>query len=264
MKKRESIFPIFLLFLILSITIFVLSKNGILSGASDILDSTVYPVQKSIFDLSGLVFKRENDEIKKLKSENKELYWKLQAFQNLEKENAALKDQFQTTYPKSNNLLPAVVISAPSFMPDLVADFVIIDKGERDKVKAGQAVVFKNNLVGRVSKTSKGRSVVTLLINKNFVFAAKDSKTGALGVIKGKGNEDIIFENILVSDDLRVSDIVLTKGDINLDGTGILADLIVGKIASIDKKPSALFQTAKIESLVDFTKLSTVFVVLQN
>jgi cell shape-determining protein MreC len=57
--------------------------------------------------------------------------------------------------------------------------------------------------------------------------------------------------------------LVLTNGDVGLNGSGFPPDLIVGKITSIEKKPSALFQKAEVESFLDFSKITAVFVIIK-
>lgn len=74
----------------------------------------------------------------------------------------------------------------------------------------------------------------------------------------------MILDNVLLSETLKVGDVVLTNGDIDQNGKGLPPDLIVGKITSVDKNPSALFQKADVVSFVDFSKLSTLFVQIQK
>jgi rod shape-determining protein MreC len=70
--------------------------------------------------------------------------------------------------------------------------------------------------------------------------------------------------NVVLSEKLEKDDLVRTKGDVDERGQGFPPDLIVGKIISVNKQPSALFQSAEVKSLVDFSRLSTVFVITQN
>ena len=63
---------------------------------------------------------------------------------------------------------------------------------------------------------------------------------------------------------LEKDDFVLTKGDVDSEGHGIPADLVIGKIVSVNKKASNLFQSASVQSLVDFSKLNMVFVMMNN
>ena len=72
------------------------------------------------------------------------------------------------------------------------------------------------------------------------------------------------FQNFVLSDKFEKGDVVVTKGNIDEQGNGIPPDLIVGKIISVHKNPSALFQTAEIESLVNVSRLDTVFILEGN
>jgi rod shape-determining protein MreC len=159
-------------------------------------------------------------------------------------------------------LLPANIVGAPSFIPGIsTPETFIIDKGTSDGVKVGDAVVYKNNLLGKISKISDSLSEVTLVTNTSSSFTAKTSSSQALGVIKGQGGGQMILDNVLLSDNLKPSDLVLTNGDTNLSGKGYPPDLVVGKIVSVDKKASSLFQRAEVSSFIDFAKITTVFVI---
>jgi rod shape-determining protein MreC len=173
-----------------------------------------------------------------------------------------LRDQFETTQISAPDLLPAQIIGSPKSLPTEIPTTFVLDKGSRDGVKLGQTVVYKNNLVGKIVAVSQKLSTMIVVSNSSFVTAGKTAKSEAIGVIKGKGGDDITLDTVLLSEDLKTSDVVVTKGDINNKGEGVPPNLIVGKITSVDKKPSALFQSASVKSLLSFSKLSTVFIML--
>jgi len=177
-------------------------------------------------------------------------------------DNKALRDQFETKNPISTNLIPAQVVGAPGFLPGItVPENYTIDKGEADGVSFGDAVVFKDNLVGRVVKTTQFLSSVQIVTNSSSLFTVKTLETNALGVIKGQGGGNLILDNVVLSETLKLGDMVLTKGDLDINGGGFVPDLIVGEITAISKNPSDLFQRAKIKSRVDFSKITKVYVV---
>jgi rod shape-determining protein MreC len=197
-----------------------------------------------------------------LEEANLELLSQIVSLEKLKKENAALSDQFRTSYPQSLQLLEADVIGVPAFIPGVsVPDVFILNKGAKDNVKEGCAVVIKDNLVGVISNVSDNLSKVNLVNNPSFSFTVK-TQNGAVGVIKNTGA--LTLDNILLSENIAVGEFILTKGDINSDGVGIPQDLVVGKIISVEKNPSSLFQRAKVESFVNFGNLFTVFVYIPN
>lgn len=263
MKRRESFLPTFLIVVFLCILILILSLSGNLKFISSFLEKGTSTVQSIVFGISqSIPFVSENQKIKELKEENLGLLDKMQDYEKLKKENAALLDQFQTSYPSSIRLLETEIIGAPGFIPGVsIPNNFILNKGSKDNVKIGQAVVIKDNLIGVVSQVSPSLSKVNIINNSSSSFTAK-TQSGALGVVRGGGS--ITLDNVLLSENIRLQDFVLTKGDVNSEGVGIPADLIIGKITSVEKNPSDLFQKGKIESFVDFTSLSTVFVYINN
>ena len=180
-------------------------------------------------------------------------------------ENKALRDQFAVSGSTSQSLLPARVVGAPGFIPGVsLPEYLIIDKGLKDNVVLGDAIIVGNNLVGKVINSTDNFSKVELLSHQRSAFAGKvASEDGreVSGIIRGKGSEELIFENVLLTLSLKKGDVVLTKGEKNEEGVGYPPDLIIGKITSVEKKPADLFQKAQVLSFVDFTNLTTVFVI---
>lgn len=259
-EGRENIVFVFIFFLILSICALFLSKSGFLDKPNSILYSLTAFFSRPTYNLFSAVTSFGQDS--KLRQENLDLSKKIVDEQKLIAENKSLHDQFQTSTPKSLDLLPANVVGAPRFLPGITAPEVfIIDVGKKDGVKLGSAIVLKDNLIGKITKISDSLSEVTLLTNSSSKFAAKTA-SGVLGIVKGESNEDIILDNVLLSDSLQKGDFVVTNGDLSMDSTGFPPNLIVGRISSVYKNPSDLFQRAKVESLVNFSKITQVFVVV--
>lgn len=263
MRKDNNFLLAFFVFLLLSVLIFGLSKSGILNPLTSIFQKITSPVQGLTYNAVNTTnFLGTNDKIKKLENENLVLTSMLSDQKKLKDNNSALSDQFQTSYPNSSTLLPANIVGAPSFIPGVsLPETFIIDKGTSDGLKVGKAVVYKNNLVGKISKANDFLSEVTLVTNATSSFTAKSSSSEVLGVIKGQGGGEMILDNVLLSDNLKPGDLIFTNGDANLNGTGYPPDLVVGRIVSVDKKASSLFQRAEVSSFIDFSKITTVFII---
>lgn len=263
MKRKENFLPAFLAVTFLCIALLTFSLSGKLKFLS-FLEKPTSGIQSFSYNLFQKVpFVSEDLKLKALRDENLNLLSKIKDYEKLKRENAALSDQFQTYYPASYKLLKADVIGAPGFVPGVSQPtHLILNKGSKDNVKVGQAVVIKDNLVGIIAKTSFNLSKVNIINNSSSSFTAK-TENGAQGTVKGTG-AGLILENVLLSENIKDSEIVLTYGDISFEGVGLPPDLAVGKITEIEKSASDLFQKAKIESFVDFTKLSTVFVYIED
>lgn len=248
MKRAKSVFPVFLLLLIVS-AIILSTQSFFLKP----LQSITVPIQTWIFATISphalTVPQSENS----LREENNALRTQLAKMQELERDNNALRDQFETTSPNPRDLLPATVIG-------INQDQILIDKGEEDAVKRGDIVVVKDNVIGKVEKVSPRVSVVRLITHPATSFTAQTAKTTAIGVVKAQGRDSITLENVVLSDKLENNDLVKTKGDVDEQGGGFPPDLIVGRVISVSKKDSNLFQVAQVKSLVDMNRLNIVFI----
>ncbi len=260
MKKRSRFFYYFLVFFVLSFVIFAADKIGILKPLNNLLQNTFSPIQTSVYsffsNLTG-----ESAQVTALKTENANLIKRLIDQNKLASDNKALMDQFQSQKSSNPFLLPAGIVGAPGFIPGISSpDVFILNKGSGDGVDVGDGVIYNNNLIGRVNKVTPSFSEVMLITNSQMSFTAETLDTKSMGVVKGQGGGQIILDNVLLSVNLKKGDIVVTKGDVNTQGIGFAPGLIVGKILSISKNPSDLFQKAEIKSDVDFSSLSTVFI----
>lgn len=262
MKREEGFLPVFLVIFFLCILILALSLSGKLKFLS-FLEKPAIAVQSFSYNLfQKLPFISEDAKIKRLEDANLELLSRIADYEKLKKENSALLDQFQTAYPQSIQLLEAQIIGAPDFIPGVsTPNVLILDKGTKDNIRVGSAVVVKDNLVGVISQISTNLAKVNLVNNPSLSLTAK-TQNGAIGVIKNEGS--LVLDNILLSENVRTGELVLTKGDINSNGVGIPTDLVVGKIISVEKHPSNLFQKAKVESFINFVNLTSVFVYMQT
>lgn len=253
--QRENPTLQFLFLILFSAVFYYLSD----SGALGFMEKGLQPVQKSafgIFNFFGGVGKDEK--IKILEEKNLELSKKLVDQKKLESDVAAFRDQFETESVRTSLLLPAQLLGIKSFVPNVTPpEYFILDKGKSDKLTKGDAIVFEDNYVGKVEKVSTFQSQVLLPTNSAFSIPAK-TQNGVLGIVKGQGGGEMIFQNVLLSEKINVGDLVLTAPDVDLEGVGASPDLIIGKIVSIEK--SEIFQKARIRNLLDYSSLDRVFV----
>ncbi len=136
---------------------------------------------------------------------------------------------------------------------------IIIDKGSTDKVQRNMPVVVPEGVVGQVVDVSVGYSKVLLLIDPNSAIDALCQRTRARGIIKGGSNKKCAFEYVLRKNDVRVGDVILSSG---LDGV-YPKGIRIGRVSSVVKRNSGIFQTVEVEPYVNFDKLEEVLVVTQ-
>lgn len=249
-KRRQLLFPFTLCFG-LCLVIFLISQTGIGKGVV----GTIEQILLTPWTIASSPLNQQNND------PSLQTLIDVKKCSSLEKDNKALNDQFQTTTVSSTHLIPAYVIAAPSFIPGISApDHIILNRGARDGVRVGQAALYKDNLIGKVIKTSNYLSEVMLVSHPSFSITVRTLSTGALGVIRGQGNGQLLLDNVVLSDTLSVPDTVTVYGEADTEGVHAQAGLLIGKIVSVDKKPSALFQRARVKQIIDVSKLAMVFV----
>ena len=200
-----------------------------------------------------------NIEITKLKADNQALQKKLIDYEKLKEDNQALRSQFEEGSVHNYKMLPAHIIGFVGSFGRPSA--LIIDQGERSNVKNGMAVVFGNNLVGKIGNSSENYAKVLLPEDPSFSIIAQSAESQSLGLVAGE-EDFILFDRVSIKDKIVAGETVLTKGEADNSGDGIPADLVIGKIESIYRNESQPYQTAKVKSEVDTEHLSTVFVIV--
>jgi rod shape-determining protein MreC len=252
MQKNRAYVYTFALVLVLSLLIFLLFRLAIFKPVISLGQNLLIPIFSYV----------RASEDKKSQETLLSLSQKLVDQSKIQEDNRALRDQFQTSSVPTQALIEAKIVGMPTFIPGVtLPEYYILDKGSSSQIKKGQSVIYKDNLVGFVTETSENFSRVELISNSTFSQTAQTVPSSILGVAKGQGAGRIVLDNVVLSSDLKKGELVVTKGDQNIEGEGVLPNLVIGKIVSINKNPSSLFQLAKIESLLDFTHLSTVFIV---
>src|SRR3972149_5582934 len=212
MQKRKTWISIFVFFLILCFLVIFLFKLSIFKPVSSFMQNIFSPIQSLTHTLTlGFGTDRQIDDLKK---QNLDLTKKIVDQEKILADNKALRDQFAASYPKSQQLIEVHVISSPSFIPGVTfVENMIVDKGQKDGLKPGMAVVYKDNLVGKIQEVSDNTSKIMLITNSSFSVISQTLQTRAQGVVKGQGGGEMILDNVILSQQLNQNDFVLTKGE---------------------------------------------------
>lgn len=243
---------LFLALFSLSTLLFVLDKKGILTPPRARIERVGNPLRAKVYSLAkkpeefweSLRVKKEAlDDFKKKERELEACRFELKS---LKKENEDLRRLLQAPLPKSWVFLPAKVLGQKRYL--------IIDKGESDGVREEMAVVFENSLVGKIVKISSFSSLVLLPLDSESKIAVK-TQNGVRGLLEGRFGTRIFLSHVLQRETFEVGDLVVTTGE------GYHADLLVGKIKTKAKESHEPFKEAEVEPLLDYGKLTTVFVV---
>lgn len=203
--------------------------------------------------------KAEKDErVVKLQKEIEELQGKLVDYDLVKKDNEALRSQFDKSGETTRSMTVARIVG---FLGEnQQPNELIINAGRAQGVVNGLTVVAGEYLVGKIDEASDNYSSVITPYNPKFQVLAKLPQTGANGIIIGRGDL-VLFDGVVITDELQEGGIVVTKGEVDKNGIGVVPDIMAGKIESISKRETAPFQNAQLKPLVDYAKLTNVFII---
>lgn len=122
---------------------------------------------------------------------------------------------------------------------------VIIDKGSRAGVEAGQAVIDELGVLGQVSRSFPLTSEVTLLTDKEQAIPVEVQRSGLRAVLAGAGAGAMELRFLATNADVQAGDVLVTSG---LDAL-YLPGLPVAKVVNIDRDNSFSFARIACEPL---------------
>lgn len=166
---------------------------------------------------------------------------------------SALVD-FARANPENRYQAAAVIGRDPS--PFL--RYIIINCGSDDNIRRGMPVVTQQGLVGRVEAVTANAAKVQLITDSASVVNAKIQPSGAQAVLKGQASGDLWLDMIPQGVPIEVGNLVLTSGL----GGGYPPNIVIGQIAGVRSQPQELFQSAIVQSVVDFNQLEIVLVIV--
>jgi len=134
---------------------------------------------------------------------------------------------------------------------------VTINKGERDGVQKGMAVISPEGVVGQILKTAPHYATVLLMTDYNSAIDAVIQRTRAKAIVEGQEENRCQLKYLLRTEEVVVGDVVITSGLGGIFPKG----LMVGEIRKVDKKGHGVFQYAELVPSVDLTKLEEVLII---
>lgn len=211
-------------------------------------------------DLDALSRDELKSMIDSLTQENAQLRDQLVDYENTLQENEQLKVQLEITEEEPENTLRAATVIGRD--PNDVFYGFSIDQGTLNGVEAGDPVITQSGLVGIVSQAYATTSKVTTLLSEDVKVSAVDSACGESGVIASdiaSASSGLLRLEYLPSDtQAQVGDIITTSGA----GSAYPADLIIGRVESVQKSESDISQYAVVRPYEDLTSVQEVFVII--
>ncbi len=249
---------------VIGLVLALIEASGNLNVAKGFVGYLVTPIQFSLYrtyqsvanQWSGLTsigtLRSRNVE---LEIEKATLEAQLVRIASLEKENEALRGQLGTKTLPGRITIQASVIGLGT---GGLRGTLLIDRGDKDSIEKGDFIVLKNVLIGSIVEVGPKTARVKLLTDPSTKIPAFTS-SGALGLLVGEFGTEIKLTDVVQESRLKEGDLVLASGEADFP-----RGLVMGKIVSVNRVSRELFQEAKVEALLDTSKLQTVFVLKRN
>jgi len=160
---------------------------------------------------------------------------------------------FARSSPSSTYVASSVIGRDPS--PFL--HYIIIDHGSDSGLRSGMPVITDQGLVGRIDAVTATAARVQLITDPGATVNVRLESSSTEAQITGSVTGEISLGMVSQDTNLQPGELILTSGL----GGGYPADLLVGQVVSVRSNTTDLFQSASIQSVVDFRALKAVLVI---
>lgn len=158
------------------------------------------------------------------------------------------------SFSGSLSIVVAVVISRDA---DSSRASVLVDKGSRDGVSEGAPVLWGRSLVGKVVRTTRTYSAVSLISDPSFRAPAYIVRTGEEGIIRGlSASSHTLLLDYIHKKRPRVGDYVLSGA------YGVYPPhLVVGRVTEVESRSESPFYRVVVEPFEDLSELREVLII---
>nr|WP_278185418.1 rod shape-determining protein MreC [Marinobacter salicampi] len=176
----------------------------------------------------------------------------------LAQENNELRRHLNAARAVDDRVVLAEIVGVS---PDPFSHEVIIDKGSRNGVSVGQAILDADGLMGQIRQTSSFTSRVLLISDSSHAVPVEVNRNGLRAVLLGTGESDRL-ELVHVPDtaDIREGDMLISSGL----GGRFPRGYPVAEVVSIGKEPGAPFMSIEAKPKASLNQSHMVLVVFRQ
>jgi len=187
-------------------------------------------------------------ENQRLKLDSLALKGELQKLDSVLQENEQLRKLLHAGESNNTSYRVAGILKVD---PDPFSHQIVIDKGEAHSVKAGQAIIDDNGLMGTVIAKSNYTSNVMLISDASSAIPVENIRNGIRAIAMGTGNINLLkLKHITNTADIKVGDILATSGL----GGKLPAGFPVAKVTDVEIDPSKPFAIVYLAPLASLEK----------
>lgn len=212
--------------------------------------NAVYQMVSSPADMNAMRI-----EVDQLRQENASLKSQLVELQEQQKDNEVYYALLNMARRNPNRDYVAAQVIGRDTNPFM--RYVLIDRGSDDGLRRGMPVLTAEGLVGRIDAVTANAARVQLTTDPASAVNVTLPEANADAMLTGSVTGDLVLDMVPNEAVIQPGELILTSG---LGGT-YPSNILVGQVASVRKQETALFQTASVQPVVDFTELRAVLVV---
>lgn len=251
---------LFFSLLLASIFLIIFDSLGLLNLPKSIVQNLTSPLQYGLYK-TELSITHQFDFIILARRSAQEHKALTEQMAQILSENANLRRKLAETegFLNQQNTLSPQTFNMVAARPVGLSRFLLIDKGSDDGLKLSQAVVYKDNYIGKIKSLSSKKAQVMLSSDPDSRIAAfvADQNGKAKGVLLGQFGSDMLLDKILHQEPVSKNDLVYSEGT-ELE---IPRGLIIGQVSEVLDRDNEVFKQAKVKSVFDVTNLDVVFVI---
>lgn len=132
-----------------------------------------------------------------------------------------------------------------------------ISKGERAGLRVNMPVVNHEGLIGKIIEVNRDAAYVQAVEDPDFRVSALIQRSRTLGILSWDPIGGATLSDVPHHADAQEEDLVVTSGLGEIFPKGIL----VGRVREVSDREGLLFQTVRVETFVDFSRIEEVFVI---
>ncbi|MAL97975.1 MAG: rod shape-determining protein MreC [Alteromonadaceae bacterium] len=201
------------------------------------------------------VLKERNDS---LNSRLLVLERRAQKYAALAAENSRLRELLNASARVDDTVVVADVIGVT---PDPFSHEIIIDKGSRDGISIGQAVLDAEGLMGQVVQVNEFTARVLLISDSSHAVPVQVNRNGTRANLLGTGDPDVLeLVHVPETSDIRVGDLLVSSG---LGGV-FPKGYPVARVTEVSHDPGEPFSDVEAEPMAQLNRSQMVLVVFKE
>lgn len=239
--------PLFLFLILFSFLLLLAEQVGIITPLRGAIEKITVPIQSVVYRTQQKLVSPTPISVREQKIASLEAQIAI-----LREENEQLRRLLGVPLPSSWKFLPSRVVG--------LAEEMVIDEGQASGVTPGMVVISEEIFVGLVSSVTPEVARVRLPAHPESKIPVEVVTEEGLRTAKGLlvGQEGKVrLTRVLQKEDLAQGYLVMTSGE-----AGYPAGLAIGRITSVSGEKREPYQEAEVETLISYSQLTTVFVVI--